>query len=483
MPTVSTASDRVTVREYLRVSLDRSGRERSNDEQHQDHERMAEQHGWTLGEPYRDVGSASKYGNGKRDGYAKLVGDLEAGRFGADVLLIWESSRGSRKVSEWARMVELCEARGVMIAVCTHGRVYDPANARDARTLHEDSSDAQYETGKMSERIRRSAAANAETGRYHGRIPYGYRRTRDPDTGRTTAQVADPAEAPIVRELVQRLRKGETLNAVAVDFERIGHRTRTGRPWRPEHLRDLALRPVYAGIRVHRGKEYPGTWPPLVTPADFYAVRSLLTAPERRTVRPGKGKHLLSQIARCDVCGGKLVAMLRDPDNPRYHCHDGGHVTVSKPELDDLAERVICEYLARDDVYEALTATGTDEQAIQSVRDELGALRSRLGEIADQVADGAMTAALAARAEQRITTRVAELQARERELITPPALAGFITPGKDVGRRWKAAPIAARREVARILLSPGLLGELRVGRVGRGRAGVPAHERVTWGRS
>ena len=43
-------------REYLRVSLDKSGRERSQDEQHQDNQRVADEHGWTLGDPYRDTG-------------------------------------------------------------------------------------------------------------------------------------------------------------------------------------------------------------------------------------------------------------------------------------------------------------------------------------------------------------------------------------------------------------------------------------------
>ncbi|HEV7828050.1 MAG TPA: hypothetical protein VGP04_04210, partial [Pseudonocardiaceae bacterium] len=42
-------------REYLRVSLDRSGRARSLEEQHADHVRVAAEQGWVLaGGAYRD---------------------------------------------------------------------------------------------------------------------------------------------------------------------------------------------------------------------------------------------------------------------------------------------------------------------------------------------------------------------------------------------------------------------------------------------
>ncbi|MGH3853433.1 MAG: hypothetical protein ACRDR6_08020 [Pseudonocardiaceae bacterium] len=53
----------VRAREYLRVSLDRSGRARSLDEQHADHVRVAGEQGWVLdGDSYRDESvSASRY--------------------------------------------------------------------------------------------------------------------------------------------------------------------------------------------------------------------------------------------------------------------------------------------------------------------------------------------------------------------------------------------------------------------------------------
>jgi site-specific DNA recombinase len=117
-----------SAREYLRVSLDRSGRARSLEEQHADHVRVAGEQGW-VEDSYRDESvSASRYSRRVRDGCDALITDLEGDRFGARVLMMWESSRGSRRVGEWVRLLELCEQRSVSIFVTTHGRCYEPGN-------------------------------------------------------------------------------------------------------------------------------------------------------------------------------------------------------------------------------------------------------------------------------------------------------------------------------------------------------------------
>src|SRR6266567_7515713 len=148
-------------REYLRVSQDRSGRARSVEEQHDDNLKAAEAHGFSInGEAYSDVSlSASRYATKVRGDFGRLLADLGHGRFGADVLVLWESSRGSRKVGEWVTLIELCETAGVRIHVTTHGRTYDPGNARDRRSMLEDAVDSAYQSDKASDAIQRAAAS------------------------------------------------------------------------------------------------------------------------------------------------------------------------------------------------------------------------------------------------------------------------------------------------------------------------------------
>ncbi|MGH3575872.1 MAG: recombinase family protein, partial [Pseudonocardiaceae bacterium] len=305
MSTAKVADQRqlaISARDCLRVSLDRSGRARSLEEQRADHAQVATEHGWLLGESYRDESvSASRYSRKTRDDFARLVADLENDQFGAQVLMIWESSRGSRRVGEWVKLLELCEQRSVSIHVVTHHRTYDPANGRDRRSLLEDAVDGEYESSKMSARLRRAVAANAVAGRLVGRIPFGYRRVFDPQTRQLIAQEPEPVEAPVVAELYRRLVAGHSLRAIARDFQERGIRTRSGLVFSSQHLRSVALSPVYTALRAHRpghaggqGQHTPvavsdmheGQWPALVDRAQWLAVQRLLRSPERKTTRP-----------------------------------------------------------------------------------------------------------------------------------------------------------------------------------------------------
>ncbi len=485
-------------RDYLRVSLDRSGRARSLEEQHADHVRVAGEQGWSLLEgSYRDESvSASRYARKVRGGFDALITDLEADRFGARVLMIWESSRGSRRVGEWVRLVELCEQRSVSIYVTTHGRCYEPGNGRDRRSLLEDAVDSEYESAKMSARARRAAAANAVAGRPHGPIPYGYRRVFHPQTRVFLAQEPQPGEAEVVTELYRRLIQGHSLRGIARDFQQREIRTRSGVVWTGQHLRSLAIKPVYAGLRSHapggRGGDrmvdleglYEGQWPGLVSRGEWFAVQRLLRAPERKTTRPGRAKHLLSLIGRCGVCAGTLNVGYREGANPIYLCRTKGCVRITQADLDTLAAQVMLDYLAQSDVIDALRAGEHDgDRELSEVRDRLAAARARHEQLADAVAARTVSVATLVRAEPTLLAEITTLETRERELSTPSALRGLIEPGADVAQRWATTPMSTRREIARLLLTPELIGQLRLNpSPRRGRHRTPAHERTTWWR-
>ena len=470
-------------REYLRVSVDKSGRERSPEEQHADNQRAAVALGWELGEPYRDVGSASRCANGGnrgcRPGFDHLVADIQRGRFGAGVLVLWEASRGSRRLSEWARFIETCETAGVRIHVTTHQRTYDPANARDRRSLQEDGTDSEYESAKTSARSIRAAASAAVDGRPHGRVPFGYRRVYDPATGRLAGQEKEPVEAAVVAELFDRLERGHSLRAIARDFEIRGVRSRTGKVFSAQHLRSLALGDVYRAKRIHLGTLTDADWPAIVPERQWLAVNRRLADPSRRTSKPGRAKHLLSLIARCDVCGGPLTARYRRGSRD-YVCRGSSHVRVEADELDAYATAAMLGYLSRPDNVERLVAPEASDERLAAVRAEIAAVRAELDDLADQVGRGALSATLAARAEPRLLERLRIATTREAELSTPSVLRGILGPGDDVAHRWDLAPVSARREVARLLLSPDVIGELRVA-----RSPSPGHrtdiaDRVVW---
>jgi DNA invertase Pin-like site-specific DNA recombinase len=132
--------------------MDRSGRQRSIEEQHNENQQAADDCGVILGEPYEDKSiSASRYSRKAREGFPRLLADLEHGRFRADELWLWESSRGSRRVGEWVTLIELCEQRQVKIRVTTHNRTYDPSNGRSSLAAG-GCGGFEYESGKISAR-------------------------------------------------------------------------------------------------------------------------------------------------------------------------------------------------------------------------------------------------------------------------------------------------------------------------------------------
>ena len=112
------------------------------------------------------------------------------------------------------------------------------------------------------------------------------------------------------------------------------------------------------------------------------------------------------------------------------------------------------------------------------MRAEITEIRAELDDLADRGGRGEISVSTVARLEPQLLERLRQAEAREAELSTPSALRGLVGPGDDITQRWEAAPISARREVARLVLSRELLGELRVKRpTARGAAVV---DRVDW---
>jgi site-specific DNA recombinase len=484
-----TKTTKTTGREYLRVSVDRSGRQRSQAEQHAENLTAAPTLGIDrFGKPYEDTGSASKHARTKRDDFARLLADLGAGMFGADVLVLWESSRGSRKVGEWVELIELCEKAGVKIAVTTHSRTYTPSNPRDRRSLLEDAVDSEYESSKTSGRVQRSLAALAVDGKPHGRIPFGYTRRYDPVTKRLIAQESHPTESTLVVEMFERVAAGHSLTAIAKDLAARGIVTRSGAAFHAQTIRSMLLRPVYRGRRVyspgrqddrpprgHADKEYDGQWPALVSDATFLTVRQRLLDPARLTTRPGGTKHLLTTITCCDVCGGAMGARYRHGVR-RYQCKDAGCVEVDADLLDECIEAELLGVLTRPDVLQRLMPAAVDDRALAAARDEVARIRAQHDDLIAQVANGKLTATLAARAEPGIVARLEVAERTVNGLATPAGLDQLIAPGPQMVERWHALPIEAQREVVRLLFVPGLLGAVTIARAD-GRRGL-VRERV-----
>lgn len=106
-------------------------------------------------------------------------------------------------------------------------------------------------------------------------------------------------------------------------------------------------------------------------------MQRLLRSPERKTARPGRGKHLLSMIARCGRWLGTLAVAYRG-ERSEYFCRTKGCVRITQCDVDNVAERVMLVYLARSDMIDSLRAgTGPPGRTPRAPR--WGCRRSRAG--------------------------------------------------------------------------------------------------------
>ncbi|MCZ4509796.1 recombinase family protein [Streptomyces sp. ActVer] len=494
--TLTAAIDTATLRgrEYRRISVDRTGEERSIEEQAAENAATADERGIVLGEPYEDTGSASRYARRGRDGFDQLVDDLKAGTFNADVLILWESSRGSRRVGEWITLLELCEERGVKIFVTSQERMYDPADGHDRKALIDDANDSEYESFKIRKRVKRTLDSNLRQGKPNGQVPFGYGREpvwttdkRGRKVTRSGPQLPDPAEAVLVIELFRRIKAGDAFLKIERDWKKRGITGRYGKAMRAPTLRAMAERVAYIGLRVHYGETRPASWPVIadyegspMTPDEFVTlfreVQVILAAPERQTAKPGAGKHVYSAITKCDVCGGPTKV----DKGTKYICREKGCVSVDKADTDRFLNGYITGALARPDTYAALAPADGENDALAAVRAGLASKRAELAEMETAPRPAGARAKMAMiQTMDELEAEITELEADEARLTRPNPLAAIFPPGPDVDARWTAADTAVKRQVAALLLVPERLGEVRVTRSPRPGEAVPARERLT----
>ena len=448
--------EHVTAREYLRVSHDESGRKRSNEEQHDDNVRAVEHKRWQLGEPYEDVGSASRYQRKRRPGFDQLVADIEGGSFGAHVLIIWENSRGSRKVSEWSRLLEACETFGVRVYVTNDRALYDPRVARDWRSLMSDAVDSEHEVRKTSGRVKRSSSASATSGSYHGgHRPYGFTNGKD----------HEPEEAKMIRTWAQWVIDGRTAYWIADHMNELGTTTPRGNAWQAKTITDLLLAPRIAGKRSHHDVIVADAqWKPILDETTWRRVCAVL-ASRAPVARRGRKPRLLTGLLRCH-CGAALISSGSEGARRRYVCRARpgsdacGTLTVVAPPLEELLGDQVMLRLADAQTRASVDVDDDDDADERAQLDEIATKRV---ETMDDYAGGLITRAdrveqLAALDRRR---RAVDASIAAKVRASAPALVDFVVAEGYVGRSWASLDDTERRLVLEALIERVEIGRTR----------------------
>ncbi|MFD8532078.1 recombinase family protein [Streptosporangium canum] len=436
--------------------------ERSVEEQDSLNLRVAQHNHWDLppSRMYRDNDlSASRHSTKERPDWQRLAKDLEAGLI--DILIMYESSRAWRKLSDWVLLVDACRDNNVLMHITSHQRTYDLTQRRDRKTLIEEGVDSEDETEKTSERVKRAMEANRRQGRPHSRPAYGYAIEVDPANHREKVRVPVPEQAVIVREIITRVAKSEPISVIVKDLNLRGvdspsvaqglkpHPRSKGKAlWSPAMIRKICTNEAYIGKRGL----VDATWSAIVDKELFWKANNLLKDPGRKTTIPARGKHVLSFLGTCGECSEYLRRKGgQGPD--RYTCSsDKGCVTIRMDWVDLFIDELVCNRLAKGDVFEQLTARND-----KPLYAELEALRADHQEALDLRSKGKLSLMALSNEEERILPRIAELEQSLEPVAPPQAVEDLIRDArgdlKVIRARWSKLEVPAKKDVIRTLFA------------------------------
>ncbi|HEY1394997.1 recombinase family protein [Roseateles sp.] len=401
--------------------------------------------GFTEGRLFADPGlSASRFATKARADYDALVLHIQSGQ--CQMLTLWATARGSRNLAGWAGLLDLCRSKGTLIRVISHDRTYDISNRRDWRTLADEGVDAADESERISENITRGKRTAATRGRPAGRLTYGYAREYD-KTGQYERQVIDPAQAAVVREIVQTVRDRGSLYGLARSLNDRGFTAPEGGLWQSAHMGRIASNPAYAALRVHCGEVIgKAEWPPIIDESEHYAVVATLREPGRRISRGTALRWPLSAVALCGKCKSGKLRVHRGGPTRTYNCPECQRTSINGDALDRFVRGRVLERLSKPDALEAFLPAGDDAQLVAAQK-EKKALEDQM----EGYYDAGLSPAGLVAMEARLLPAIEEAKAKVRRLSMPAPLREL--EGVDVVGTWDDLDVALRRRVIEAVCS------------------------------
>ena len=261
--------------------------------------------GWVVLADLYDDGGVSG-GTMDRPALQRLLSDIDAGR--VDTVVVYKVDRLTRSLSDFAKIVEAFDAKGVSFVSVT--QQFNTTTSMGRLTLNILLSFAQFERDVTGERIRDKIAASKQKGMWMGgTLPLGY------DLADRKLIVND-AEAENVRHIFRRYAACRSVRKLKEDLDRDGivskvridrfGRVAGGKPIARGALYRMLQNRIYRGEIVHKDNAYPGLHDAIIDAALWDAVQAVLA--ENRTERITRSKAVAPSL---------LSGLLYDERNER----------------------------------------------------------------------------------------------------------------------------------------------------------------------
>jgi site-specific DNA recombinase len=246
--------------------------------------------GWTLSSTLYDDGGYSG-GTLERPALRRLLADIEAGRI--DVVVVYKVDRLTRALSDFAKLVEVFDRRGVSFVSIT--QQFNTTSSMGRLTLNVLLSFAQFEREVIGERVRDKIAASKKKGMWMGGMPsLGY-------DVKDRKLVVNESEAAIVLHIFHRYIALKSVRALHDELARDGVRSKRraradgatygGQIFSRGALYLLLQNRLYRGEITHRGSAYPGEHPAIVEQSLWDEVQTVLANNRIERISRASAKH------------------------------------------------------------------------------------------------------------------------------------------------------------------------------------------------
>lgn len=373
----------------------------------------------------------SEFATKERGHWLRMLADIEAGKL--RVIIMWDTSRGSRDLEDWVKFLKLIARHEVLVHAVSHERTYNPNNHRDWQVLAEDGVKNAAFSKQLSANVKRGFRRSAKSGRPRGTAAFGWRRVYDPNSGKMLTQEPVEELRKYVVEAFDRFVGGKSRQDLALEWNWRNRApddhpnwvplSRDGKPWRHNSITNILRNPVYIGkLRDNKtGELLEGNWEGFIDEGVWWSAQRIMDA--SATIKDPRAKYLLTMIARCGRCGCRMsVSRARyytcsgkdddDAPMPRVGC-----TSMRMDWLDDVVVDALVMRLRDRDLIARLTES--DSAAASEARRQALELRSELE---------AVWAKAVAREPGYTHDRVAQLEAAwvpEIERLEEEAIAGL----------------------------------------------------------
>lgn len=305
---------------YIRVSTDMQ-LEQSPESQLIEIQRYAANHNILIQKEYIFMEQEGRSGRkaGNRVQFQNMIAMAKTTPKPFDCILVWKFSRFARNQDESTFYKSMLRKKLGIDVISVSEPIMDGMYGRLIEMIIEWQDE--FYSYNLGVEVRRSMSVRAQKGYYNGKVPLGY--TKDPGQ---IPQINE-SEAHIVRTIFQMYTSGRDKNYITRYLNDKGFRTKTGKVFDTDAVTYILGNPFYIGkIRWNRRVSSSGSshalkdeseWiiadshhTPIIDPEMFEAAqersKAVLASHEKYNHSVSHGKHWLSGLVKCSICGKSL---------------------------------------------------------------------------------------------------------------------------------------------------------------------------------